>query len=408
MGRPRKPIGELGDIAFEKEGKVWVARARVRRADGSTYRPRGQGKTKPLAEEALRTKVKDDERKTSTQAPADPSLAELCDLWDQRVVAPSTRLTEATKATYRQHLGRLVAAGGGLRVSECGVMRLEDVLFNRKACPPSQARQRKIVLNGVFQEAMRLGLASANPATAIRVTEYKVKAKDDRGEPLTFTPDVVRGLLELARTFDAAPHRGAARTLKTYPYLAVLLGVGLRGGEVLGLRWRDLDVRASRLTVERSLVWVQNSRVVEKETKSRRGERSISLPAWVRDALVAYRGTRPAAARGRDDFIFPNRDGGPLHAANVRRTFKAMVKDTPYEGLGAVAQTSRRTVGTAVDRAHGAEAAAAHLGNSRAIALSSYLNLPKERADYSGALEGFDPSKPFVPEGPQSDDDDWD
>ena len=63
---------------------------------------------------------------------------------------------------------------------------------------------------------------------------------------------------------------------------------GLRRGEVLGLRWSDIDLRARTLTVNQSRVLVEY-RVRIEEPKSRNGKRTLPLDAELVSALTALR-----------------------------------------------------------------------------------------------------------------------
>jgi integrase len=73
---------------------------------------------------------------------------------------------------------------------------------------------------------------------------------------------------------------GAAITLS--------LGAGLRRGELLALRWGDIDLDAQRLTVQRSLE--REGRITRfKEPKTQRSRRTISLPGFVVDRLRRHR-----------------------------------------------------------------------------------------------------------------------
>jgi integrase len=68
----------------------------------------------------------------------------------------------------------------------------------------------------------------------------------------------------------------------------LLANSGVRRGELLGLRWSDLDLEAGRMSVVRSLVSVRNKLSIS-EPKTRRGRRSIQLdPATVAE-LRAHR-----------------------------------------------------------------------------------------------------------------------
>jgi len=67
---------------------------------------------------------------------------------------------------------------------------------------------------------------------------------------------------------------------------------GLRRGEVLGLRWSDIDLRARTLTVSQARVLVEY-RVRIEEPKSRNGKRTLPLDAELVAALTALRKRQP-------------------------------------------------------------------------------------------------------------------
>jgi integrase len=67
---------------------------------------------------------------------------------------------------------------------------------------------------------------------------------------------------------------------------------GLRRGEVLGLRWSDIDLRARTLTVNQARILVEY-RVRIEEPKSRNGKRTLPLDAELIAALTALRKRQP-------------------------------------------------------------------------------------------------------------------
>jgi len=152
VARPRKQIGEIGSIHRFRDGDgFWLARATVRRANGTTYKPQGRGKTKAAAEADLRARVDRDAKRTSDTLNDDPTISELIDLW-ARTDHASARLTESSRRMYE----RIRQLAGSLRVSEATTMRLEAVLFSIGTGAPSGFKQRKTVLNLIFTSAMRV------------------------------------------------------------------------------------------------------------------------------------------------------------------------------------------------------------------------------------------------------------
>ncbi|MFC5802902.1 tyrosine-type recombinase/integrase [Streptomyces formicae] len=84
-----------------------------------------------------------------------------------------------------------------------------------------------------------------------------------------------------------APQSPGARDDRLFAPL--LLGLmGLRPAEVAGLRWGDIDFTAGTLDVANTRTMIGNARVLEKDTKSEAGERTLPLPEPVRLALLGF------------------------------------------------------------------------------------------------------------------------
>jgi integrase len=106
------------------------------------------------------------------------------------------------------------------------------------------------------------------------------------------------------------------------------LATGLRQGELLALRWSDLELDAGRLHVRHTLANVDGTLTLL-EPKTSRSRRTVTLPDVAVSALRAHR-TRQLidrmvnASRWVDsDHVFASTVGTPLHAATVTRAFKA-------------------------------------------------------------------------------------
>jgi integrase len=106
---------------------------------------------------------------------------------------------------------------------------------------------------------------------------------------------------------------------------------GMRRGELLGLRWRDVDLDAGELHIRRTQVSYGKLRV-EKEPKTARSERPLPLPPSTVEALRAHHRRqsteklRAGAAYTDDGFVFCDEIGLPLIPANVSTAFGRHVK----------------------------------------------------------------------------------
>src|SRR5262249_34105736 len=118
------------------------------------------------------------------------------------------------------------------------------------------------------------------------------------------------------------------------------LTLGLRRGEILGLRWRDVDLESRTLHVNQSIQRLltnaeegPKSELRATETKTDGSRRSIALPDSVVRALRLQR-ARQAQQRlagglrwnASHDLIFTNETGGPLEPKVLARDYKALLK----------------------------------------------------------------------------------
>ncbi|MGH3019167.1 MAG: tyrosine-type recombinase/integrase [Gaiellaceae bacterium] len=117
-------------------------------------------------------------------------------------------------------------------------------------------------------------------------------------------------------------------------YAAFLLGAstGLRRGELLGLRWRDLDLEARQLSVRQTLIAPHN-RLEFSEPKTERGRRQVELDVATVDALREHRkrqlAERLAFGPGYEDehdLVFREADGRPVHPSTFSSAFLAQTK----------------------------------------------------------------------------------
>ncbi|HEX6349870.1 MAG TPA: site-specific integrase [Candidatus Dormibacteraeota bacterium] len=168
------------------------------------------------------------------------------------------------------------------------------------------------ILRRALNWAIRLGLLSRNVAALARPPRL------ERHEIEPFTPDE-------ARSFLTAIEGDRLEGL----YIAALFS-GLRQGELLGLRWQDVDLEAQELRVVHALQRFDGKlRLVPPKTA--RSRRSVSLPPLVVDAL------RRDKARQLEDrllagsrwvesgLVYTTRWGTPIEPRDATRSFKRLL-----------------------------------------------------------------------------------
>ncbi|MDX6200414.1 MAG: hypothetical protein QOJ79_3565 [Actinomycetota bacterium] len=195
---------------------------------------------------------------------------------------------------------------------------LKDGRKDQAAGGPLSAKSVRYVhdiLNRALQDAMRWQLVSRNVARLATPPKPKIA---DRREQITWTRDELGAFLELSR-----PHR-------LHAAFFVLAMSGARRGEILALRWSDVDLSVGRLYVRRSLVCVTHEAVYS-DTKTTRSRRAIAVDPATVAALRRHRAEQAAEklAAGGDyddrDLVFCDRQGRELHPERFTRTFQEQV-----------------------------------------------------------------------------------
>lgn len=142
------------------------------------------------------------------------------------------------------------------------------------------------VLAGILDDAVKAGRIVKNPARGVE----NLPRKSKRRHKYLSAGDVAALAYESGRN-------GAL--------VLVLAYCGLRWGEAIGLRVRDIDFLRRRITVHENAVQVGTKHVVG-TTKGDK-VRSVPIPAFVLDQVA-----KQCEGRGRDDLVFPGRDGNHM------------------------------------------------------------------------------------------------
>ena len=98
------------------------------------------------------------------------------------------------------------------------------------------------------------------------------------------------------------------------------LATGLRRGELLGLKWEDLNLEQDTLRVQRQIARI-NGEVVEAPLKTKNSYRTISLGA---DAVEILKEQRKKC--GGSEYVFPSSTGGPISPDSVIQMLHRVLK----------------------------------------------------------------------------------
>lgn len=381
MPRQPLPLGSWGNIArTEVTPGRWRAMARFRDYDGKTRQVEAWGTSGPKAVASLQAALTERAAPSASTITRDLRLSVLADLW-LRELDNAGRLTQQTRDEYRAVTNGIVVPGiGGLRVVEATTSNLDRFLQGIAATRPARARQAKVVLRGMLGLAVRHDALSVNPIDG--VGQIRRPARNVRA----LSVDELHALRASVRAWQQAGEHGPKRAPDLLDVVDVMLGTGARIGEVLALRWSDVDLGAARptVTIAGTVVQVTGEGLRRQEhPKTRSGYRTIVLPRFVVETLMRV---QLDAEPNPHDVIFPSARGTLRSPNNLRRQWRSARSEG---GFGWVTpHVFRKTVATMVARERGTEDAAAQLGHAgTAVTEAHYVQRANIAPDVSDVLD---------------------
>jgi integrase len=199
-------------------------------------------------------------------------------------------MKESTVVGYRSRLKiHIIPFFGRTRLGDITLPHVRELVkaVLAKELSPKTVLHVVVTLKLMFKHAVQWGYLDANPA------QYVERPRGEEKGMEVFTPPEIRRLLDHAE-----------EPLRTLLLCAVL--TGMRRGELLGLKWEDIDFGGNRIHVRRAL-W--RGKFVA--PKSRRSRRVIDMAATLKGALSRL------SSRFRGDLVFCSKEGTPLDPDNL-------------------------------------------------------------------------------------------
>lgn len=270
-----------------------------------------------------------------TRREAEVHLTQIKSAMDGGLYAPPTKLTVAeyldqwlhdyadshvgplTLANYRMIIDRHLKPAFGtdplLTLSGQAIDRYCGAKV-RTGLAPSTVQKHYVLIHEVLEQAVRWGLLMRNAAD---------QATPPRAEPFDSQPwDEEETRLFLGE---------AKRSSRYYPLYLTAILTGMRLGELLGLRWEDVDLATNQIQIRQSVSRL-GKQILFKKPKSRSSQRTIALPAAVGEALRdVQRAQAEARAFFGDEYrdhglVFCQPNGNPLHGHNLtQRDFRSVI-----------------------------------------------------------------------------------
>lgn len=307
----RRANGE-GSISRRKDGR-WDVAAYSLTTAGTRKRIRRTARTRLEADEKL-TELKQQIREGVPLPDRTWRVGDYLDYWLESVIRPNRR--PATHSQYEVIVRKYLKPGlGGHLLTRLSVPVVQQFLNHQQEIGESvrQAQLMRGTLSSALTQARREELITRNVAQLVKLPTY------DRIERVPWSAEEAAGFLN------------GARGDPLYTAFVLLVLYGLRRGEVLGLRWQDIDHDDGVIHIRQQLQRV-HSTLLQGPVKTRAGQRGLPLMALARTALTERRMAQDVARQASgshwqgspigEGLVFTTRSGLPIEPRNLARSFQ--------------------------------------------------------------------------------------
>jgi integrase len=297
MSALRKPV-------LTQRGRLWQAKTYIGRINGKSQYAYVSAETEAEATAAAYAKL----REANPAVGLGQSALTLGE-WMQQHLQYMQRerkhsTTHRANQIYRAYIEPVLAHKKLRQIAPLDIDLVHARLYKAQLSG-STIRQTHFLLNSAFRRAKRMGLMSTNPCADMD----KPKLQEVRKQVLT-----IENLKALLAAFAGT---------WWHDHVLLLTHTGLRRGELLGLRRRDVDLIAGTITVGNTLLEIDSEMRVD-TPKTAAGFRILALPADVMTMLKTRLETFDALSP--DHPLFPNRDGDWQRPSSLSVAIKEQAK----------------------------------------------------------------------------------
>jgi integrase len=226
-------------------------------------------------------------------------------------------------------------------------------------------------LSAAFEQACQDGRLAANPCRYVKLPSQVHR------EDTTWSAGQMREFLGVA---------GGTRLAGCW----LLSALGLRRGEICGLKWSDVDLDAGTITIARSRVLV-DGKIVEKSPKSRRSWRTLPLFEPLAGALIALQ-TRQheemeqaGAAYANSGYVAADELGRPVHPEQYSDEFSRLCRQALLPAIRL--HDCRATMNGILEQGGVPDSLrASWLGHTVVVNIKNYLPAPKDLTPVSDTI----------------------
>ena len=240
-----------------------------------------------------------------------------------------THVRATTLEGYRARAKHLISGLGGIRLSELRPdhlqayysAKLQNGRRDGQGLAPATLIKHHNLLSEALSHAVKWGLLARNVADAVD------PPRGQRKEMQALTSADLRRVLN------------ACEGTPWHPIFHTLAWTGLRRSELLGLRWKDIDLLLATLRVSQVLHQLNDGRFVYQEPKTAKGRRTIALSPSSCIELQQYRESQEKDANllgiplTDDSLVFGHPDGSPRSPSTLTLAFRRLTRRLGFTGV---------------------------------------------------------------------------
>ena len=314
---PKRRANGEGNIRKRKDGR-WEGRytAGYDPESGKRIIKNVLGKTQAEVKEKLKAAISESQRLDVSKA-GTYTVSSWVKTWYEVYAEP--RIRPNTKAYYTNYIENHIIPGIGNisldKLTTIQIQRFYNTLqksgrvqrknfpeLRDKSLSPRVVRGVHTLLHNCLEQAVAERLILSNPAQGCKLPQLEKRE-------MKILPQEKIGLY-----LAEAEKRGLLAAF----YLE--LTTGLRRGELLGLKWSDIDLEKGDLRVQRQIGRI-DGKIIEMPLKTKNAYRTLPLSADAIDVLMQQR-----RKTGNSEWVFPSPTGGPMSPDSVLHMLHRVLK----------------------------------------------------------------------------------
>jgi len=249
-------------------------------------------------------------------------FSELADEWFEQyknTVRESTYV--AQKLAYKKHIFPFF---GNLKISRISIPYCQKQVNHWYSYYKKYSNLIGLT-SSVFKYALSLRLIRSNPMDAVIRPKRKKRIDEERYSAPYYEKEELLEFLEIAKNYPDP----------IYPIFRILAFTGLRKGELLALRWKDIDFEKRTLSVKQTLATCDKWEIKFQVPKTEKSLRTISIDSETLQVIKQWQlkqkeyflkmGIKPA--KNGEQLLFVSEENKPLYLDYVNHNLKIIIKE---------------------------------------------------------------------------------